>query len=78
MMDLITACADPNLFAPWFRDRATWSSWWVFLKALFALPLDDEELATYTRCTGRVRPSEAQANEAWLTFVAGVAASRSS
>jgi hypothetical protein len=66
-MDLITACADPNLFAPWFRDRATWSSWWVFLKALFALgPLDDEELEIYTRCTGRVKAPEEPASEGWL------------
>ena len=26
-MDLLAACADPNLFAPWFRDPATWRSW---------------------------------------------------
>ena len=23
-MDLLTACRDPNLFAPWFRDPGTW------------------------------------------------------
>ena len=54
-MDLLAACADPNLFAPWFRDPATWRSWSTFLRALFALPIEDpDDLALFTRCTGRV------------------------
>ena len=66
-MDLLTACRDPRLFAPWFKDPATWASWQVFLRALFGLPIEgEEELATFTRCTGRAAPPTEQASEAWL------------
>jgi hypothetical protein len=66
-MDLLTACRDPNLFQPWFaKTPTTWSSWFTFLKAMFALPLEGEELATFTRCTGRAVPPEKPASEAWL------------
>ena len=66
-MDLLAACADPNLFAPWFRDPATWRSWSTFLRALFALPIEDpDDLALFTRCTGRVAAPAEPAREAWL------------
>ena len=58
-MNLLEAMADPNLFAAWFKDAATWSSWRTFLKALFALPMDAEDLELFTRCTGRTNaPTE--------------------
>ena len=63
---LIDAMADPNLFAPWFRDPASWSAWRAFLSALFALPMPDEQLAIYNRCTGRAEPPTAPAAEGWL------------
>jgi hypothetical protein len=63
---LIDAMADPNLFAPWFRDPASWSAWRAFLSALFALPMLDEQLAIYKRCTGRAEPPTAPAAEGWL------------
>jgi hypothetical protein len=65
-MDLLTACRDPNLFAGWFRDPQTWRNWFVFLRALFALPIEGEDLETFTRCTGRAVPPETPASEAWL------------
>ena len=57
---------DPNLFAPWFKDRTTWRSWFVFLKALFALPLSANELALYQQCTGRETAPTAPSTEGWL------------
>jgi hypothetical protein len=66
-MDLLTACRDENLFRPWFKDPATWSSWFVFLRALFGQPIEGEDdLATFRRCTGRLAPPSEQASEAWL------------
>jgi hypothetical protein len=65
-MDLITACQDSHLFKPWFRDPATWSTWFTFIRALFALPMDEQELEIYTRCTGRVAPLTEPASESWL------------
>ena len=64
-MDLLTACGDERLFAPWFKDRATWRSWFVFIAALFGLPIEDaEERALVTRCIGRVAPPSEPASEA--------------
>jgi len=66
VMDIVTACADQNLFAPWFRSPATWAGWFVFLRALFGLRLTPKQLALFTECTGRtVAPTEA-ATEGWL------------
>ena len=45
--NIIDAVNDDNLFAPWFKDRATWAAWFTFLRALFGLPLLDRELTLY-------------------------------
>ena len=63
---ILDAIDDPQLFAPWFRDRSTWSSWLTFLRALFGLPLSDRELPLYRECTGRTEPPTAPATEGWL------------
>ena len=63
---LLDAIDDPQLFAPWFRDRATWQAWFVFLRALFGLPLSDCEFPLYRECTGRTEPPTAPASEGWL------------
>jgi len=59
-MDIIEALGDEQLFAPHFRG-ATWRRWRVFLRALFALTLDADDLAIYQEHTGRSDvPSRAQ------------------
>jgi hypothetical protein len=63
---ILRACWDPNLFGPWFKDPATWAAWHAFLKALFALPLSESDLATYRECTGRTEAPKRPAAEAWL------------
>src|SRR6516164_3069941 len=63
---LLDAIDDPQLFAPWFRDRSTWASWFAFLRALFALPLTPEQLAIYQQCTNRAAPPSTPASEGWL------------
>jgi hypothetical protein len=65
-MNIIDATSDPKLWAPWFKDRATWSAWFAFLKALFALPLTKSELEVFRQCTGRRRPPRKAVNECWL------------
>jgi hypothetical protein len=65
-MNLLQACRDPNLFGPWFQDPTTWQSWLSFLRALFGLPLEGEDLEIYRRCTGRTEAPASQAREAWL------------
>jgi hypothetical protein len=63
---ILRACWDPRLFKPWFKDDATWAAWFAFLKALFALPLSEADLATYRECTGRTEPPATPSTEAWL------------
>lgn len=55
-VSILEACDDPNLFGPWFRDPETWRAWRAFLAALFGLPMGEEALALYRRCTGRQGP----------------------
>jgi hypothetical protein len=64
-MTLLDAIHDRNLFAPWFR-KPSWAAWFVFLRALFALPMSDDELAVYQQCTGRDTPPSTPASEGWL------------
>jgi hypothetical protein len=54
MIDIVQAIQDKNLFLPLFKDHlSTWQAWITALKAIFALPLTDEEVTLYQRCTGR-------------------------
>jgi hypothetical protein len=64
-MNIIEAINDPHLFRPLFKDLGTWRAWQVFLKSLFALPLDEQELALYTLCTGRETPPTTPFAECW-------------
>jgi hypothetical protein len=48
-MSLLQAMADPNLFASWFRNRKTWGAWFVFLRALFDLPMTSDQFKLYQR-----------------------------
>jgi hypothetical protein len=47
-------------------DLASWGPWVTALKAIFALPLDEPELALYRQHTGGSAPPLAPAREAWL------------
>lgn len=65
-MNLLQATTDPKLFAPWFKDEATWTAWRAFLGALFGLPLSEAEAKAYRACTARQTLPQAPYNEAWL------------
>lgn len=64
-MNLLQACDDPHLFAPWFK-RGDWTAWRAFLAALFGLPMDDPALRIYRHHTGRNLPPLSPQEEAWL------------
>jgi hypothetical protein len=66
---ILDAIADPQLFGQLFRDQVTWAAWCVFLCALFGLPLTSEQLALYTKYTGRTTPPTTPLHEAWLVCV---------
>ena len=57
-MSIIDAIRSARLFAPWFKDRASWAAWFAFLRALFGLAMSKADMATFRQCTGRdvVRP----------------------
>src|SRR5215510_13046168 len=49
---IIQALTDKRLFGS-LLDLSTWSSWLVFLKAVFGLPITVDELEVFRQCTGR-------------------------
>lgn len=57
-MTILDMLRDPALFgalAP-FRDLTTWRRWLVFLRGVYGLRLDDEDLAIFREHTGRTAP----------------------
>ena len=64
-MNIIQALDDPQVFGPFFRGP-TWVVWRVFLAVLFGLPLTPEQLALYTKHTGRTMAPTSPLHEAWL------------
>jgi hypothetical protein len=51
-MTIIEALDDPVLFGRHFKG-GSWGPWRAFLKALFSLPLDEDETALFRTHTGR-------------------------
>jgi len=49
---ILEAMDHPALFAPHFRGTS-WTAWRGFLAALFALPMDDDQMALYRHHTAR-------------------------
>jgi hypothetical protein len=64
-MDIIEAIHDKHLFRSLFKNLSSWASWMVFLKAVFALPMDEDELSLYRTATGRQNPPSHQLGEVW-------------
>jgi hypothetical protein len=50
---------------PVFKTLNTWTAWLVWLKAVFALPMEDGELEIYRQSTGRTEPPKAEPSEAY-------------
>jgi hypothetical protein len=65
-LNLLQACDDPNLFGRWFRDPDTWSAWFVFIAALFALQMTPAQESIYRAHTGRQYLPSQPFTEAWL------------
>jgi hypothetical protein len=54
---IIDLCRDPEFFADWFKDEESWRAWFAFLRVLFALPLDEDDLKIFQQCTGQIAPN---------------------
>src|SRR6266446_6340816 len=63
----IEAMEDPNLFQPFFPGE-TWGGWKAILKAAYALPMSDEEVAFFRTVAERDPPSK-PVRELW--FIVG-------
>jgi hypothetical protein len=62
---IIDAIRHKQLFGslPAFSSLDTWVGWLTWLKTVFALPMDDSELAIYQQATGRTQPPTNQPSE---------------
>lgn len=67
-MNIIQAIDDPNLLRPMFKDRGTWGNWRIALKAIFGLPLEQDELPVFRQLTGRTTPPTEQVQECALVI----------
>lgn len=65
-MNIIDTIQDEELFARWFRDKATWQAWFAFIAALFGVPMTPDQLVTYQACTGRAEAPTEPFTEGWL------------
>ncbi len=69
-MNILQAMQDDALFARVFHRNwlhgDTWKAWRAFLAALFALPLEGEQLEIYRRHTGRTEVPTAPFREAFV------------
>jgi hypothetical protein len=63
---IIQALTDDRLLGGSFPDRDSWGQWFVILKAIYGLPMDADELATFKELTGRERPDPAGYQTSWL------------
>ena len=64
-MNILEAMLSPSVFGAWFK-KPSWNAWEAFLVGLFALPMDDANLALFRQHTGRTTPPTAPAREGRL------------
>ena len=57
---IVDALEDRALFGglPAFQDLSTWRPWLAWLRAVYGLPMDAEDLALFRKHTGRQKPQE--------------------
>jgi hypothetical protein len=64
-LTLLDALDDQALFGSVFPSPS-WDSWRVFCRALYGLPVAEDQRTLFTRCTGRSVAPTAPASEAWV------------
>ena len=55
-MTILEALADANLFGRTLKGADSWKPWLTFLKAVYGLPMSDDDLRRFHRHTGREGP----------------------
>jgi len=66
MIDIISAINDPKLFRPAFKNLSTWRAWFSFLKAIYCLPMESEELEIFKTATGLEKPPKQPPKEIFV------------
>jgi hypothetical protein len=64
-MNIIDAITDEEVLGSWFSGES-WKAWRVVLKAAFALPLDETELAIFHQIAGDRQPPKQRVRELWI------------
>ncbi len=57
VIGIVDAITRADIFAPWLTPRESWAAWIVVIKVVFGIPLDEAELATFHKHTGRNEPA---------------------
>ena len=55
-MTILESLADANLFGRTLKGADSWKPWLTFLKAVYGLPMSDDDLRRFHRHTGREEP----------------------
>jgi hypothetical protein len=63
--NIIEAVTPGGILAPLFPKPETWVSWHVFEKALYGLPINEQEMDVFRFCTGLDQPRPGGYSEAW-------------
>jgi hypothetical protein len=64
-VDIVTAMDDPSLFRPWFEGES-WNGWRSVLKAAFALPMTEGDIAFFRSVAGDREPPKKRVRELWV------------
>jgi hypothetical protein len=65
-MNIVEAIEDPKLFGELFKDPRTWRAWFIYLKALFGLPMDKSELGLMKASTALKRQPSKRVRESYV------------
>ena len=64
-MNYLEALDHPDLFGPWFAGPS-WKTWRTVERAIFGLPIPEEDLPLFKELTGRDEPPDGPVKEAWI------------
>ena len=65
-MTILDAITDHNLFRPLFKSFDSWRAWLTVLRAIFAMPMPEQDLPLFQQLTGRQAPPVHPVQECWL------------
>jgi hypothetical protein len=64
-VNYLEALDHPDLFGPWFAG-SSWKTWRTVERAIFGLPIPEEDLSLFKELTGRDEPPDEPVKEAWI------------